>query len=89
MSSFDTQSLQQALAAGEIDKILNDDLARIFQAAVKLFAQRFQASEIDTPFANVTNVTATEVAITCTAMLEAVNIQLFELGLWQSWQGAA
>jgi hypothetical protein len=89
MSSFDIQSLQQALVAGEIDKISNDDLARIFQAAVKLFAQRFQTSEIDTPFADVTNVTATEVAITCTAMLEAVNIQLFELGLWQSWQGAA
>ena len=30
-------------------------------------------------------VTVTDVMIGCTAMLEAVNSLVFELGLWQSW----
>ena len=32
-------------------------------------------------------VTATDVMITATAMLKAVNLQLFELGMWQAWSG--
>jgi hypothetical protein len=31
--------------------------------------------------------TATEVMVTVTAMLKAVNLQLFELGMWQTWSG--
>jgi len=37
------------------------------------------------PFARNVGVTATDVMIGCTAMLEAVNSLVFELGLWQSW----
>ena len=32
-------------------------------------------------------VTATEVMGTVTAMLKAVNLQVFELGMWQAWAG--
>ena len=32
-------------------------------------------------------VTATDVMVTATAMLKAVNLQLFELGMWQAWSG--
>ena len=32
-------------------------------------------------------VTATEVMVTVTAMLKAVNLQVFELGMWQAWSG--
>ena len=31
--------------------------------------------------------TATEVMVTVTAMLKAVNLQVFELGMWQAWSG--
>ena len=30
---------------------------------------------------------ATEVMVTVTAMLKAVNLQVFELGMWQAWSG--
>ena len=33
------------------------------------------------------SVTATEVMVTVTAMLKAVNLQVFELGMWQAWSG--
>ena len=32
-------------------------------------------------------ITATEVMVTVTAMLKAVNLQVFELGMWQAWSG--
>jgi len=32
-------------------------------------------------------VTATDVMVTVSAMLKAVNVQVFELGMWQSWGG--
>ena len=31
--------------------------------------------------------TATEVMVTVTAMLKAVNLHVFELGMWQAWSG--
>ena len=31
--------------------------------------------------------TATEVMVAVTAMLKAVNVQVFELGMWQAWAG--
>jgi len=41
------------------------------------------ASEVAAAFAEAIDVT--DVMIGCTAMLEAVNSLVFELGLWQSW----
>ena len=32
-------------------------------------------------------VTATDAVVTTTAILKAVNVQLFELGMWQAWSG--
>jgi hypothetical protein len=59
--------------------------------AVQLFAARAQeyAQEGDGPlpaFAPAA-ATATEVMVTVTAMLKAVNLQVFELGMWQAWSG--
>ena len=31
--------------------------------------------------------TATDAVVTITAILKAVNVQLFELGMWQAWFG--
>jgi hypothetical protein len=56
--------------------------------AVRLYAER--ASERDEPlpaFPADAAVTATEVMMTVTAMLKAVNLQVFELGMWQAWTG--
>ena len=32
-------------------------------------------------------ITATDVMVTVSAMLKAVNLQVFELGMWQAWSG--
>jgi hypothetical protein len=38
-------------------------------------------------FPRARKVTATDAVVTITAMLKAVNVQLFELGMWQAWSG--
>ena len=54
-------------------------------ALTKLYTVRFQAGERWDPFINGRGVPVTSVMIMTTAMLQAVNIELFEMGIWQAW----
>jgi hypothetical protein len=65
------------------DAEVQDMLAK----AVRLYAER--AAERDSALAAFASdaPTATEVMVTVTAMLSAVNLQIFELGMWQAWSG--
>ena len=68
------------LSDGEIQALL----AR----AVSLYAQRAALSDTPLPaFPEGAEVTATDAVVTTTAILKAVNVQLFELGMWQAWSG--
>jgi len=63
-----------------------DDVAvqQILTAAVQLYVQKRIAEQDLEAFLENT-VTATDVSIVTTAMLEAVDLQLFELTLWHGW----
>jgi len=64
------------------------DIQAMLAKAVRLYAER--AAERDTPlppFPADATMTATEVVVTVSAMLKAVNLQVFELGMWQAWAG--
>lgn len=66
------------------DAEIQDMLAK----AVRLYAER--AAERDSALAAFpadAQITATDVMVTVTAMLKAVNLQVFELGMWQAWSG--
>ena len=54
-------------------------------ALTKLYTVRFQEGERWDPFPNGRAMPVTSVMIMTTAMLQAVNIELFELGMWQAW----
>ena len=62
------------------------DLQATLASAVRLYAARVAEREL-APFPAEAGVTATDVMIAVTAMLKAVNVQVFELGMWQSWSG--
>jgi len=66
----------------------NADIQDTLAKAVRLYAER--AAETDgalAPFPADAPMTATEVVVTVSAMLKAVNLQVFELGMWQAWSG--
>jgi len=64
------------------------DIQAMLARAVRLYAERAAESEHGLPaFPADAPMTATEVMVTVTAMLKAVNLQVFELGMWQAWSG--
>lgn len=56
-------------------------------ALTRLYAVHHQAGERHDPFINGRGMPVTSVMIMTTAMLNSVNIELFELGMWQAWSG--
>jgi hypothetical protein len=70
-----------------VERPSDADIQVMLAKAVKLSAER--AAERDGAFAAfpADAATATEVMVTVSAMLKAVNLQLFELGMWQAWSG--
>ncbi len=65
------------------DAEIQDMLAK----AVRLYAERAAERDGALPAFASDAATATEVMVTVTAMLSAVNLQIFELGMWQAWSG--
>jgi hypothetical protein len=97
MSRFDAGSLSFADLASELssrlhgaleqdalDGVPNEELGQIFASVVAVFAAKAQAGADVRPFGRNSGVTATDVVIGCTAMLDAAGLELFELGAWQA-----
>lgn len=62
-----------------------ETIQRILTLGVKLYAAKVEQEETQyAPFDQ--QVSATEVMIAVTSMLKAADVELFELGLWQSWK---
>jgi hypothetical protein len=64
------------------------DVQALLAAAVRLYAERAEAG--DEPLAAFppdADITATHAMLAVTAILKAVNVQVFELGMWQAWSG--
>ena len=56
-------------------------------ALTRMYATKFQLGERWDPFLDSNCVPATAAMIMCTAMMRQVNVEVFELGMWQSWSG--
>lgn len=76
-----------AIEAEKLDDIPDDSLGQIIGAAVRVYAAKAQSGNARRPFGRNSGVTVTDVAIACTALLEGVNLEVFELGAWQSMSG--
>ena len=61
-------------------------LQQILSAAIRLYAARADLEDV-APFGPRHVVTANDVMIATTEMLRSVNVQLFELSMWQSLCG--
>ncbi|HET7847640.1 MAG TPA: hypothetical protein VFL51_01130 [Pseudolabrys sp.] len=63
------------------------DVQAMLAKAVRLYATRAQDGDGALPAFFAGAVTATEAMVTVSAILKAVNVQIFELGMWQAWSG--
>jgi len=79
--------LEQALAEGRSDALAPQALQALMAALCKLYGANIEAGNTFPILPGTTIVTGTDVMLACGALLRAVNLQVFELGMWQSWTG--
>lgn len=79
-------ALDEKIAADAYETVDAATARKLFAALIKVYALRTEAGERDLPLElgqSTTN--ATDVMITTSALLEAGDLQVFELGMWQSY----
>ena len=74
----------EAVTQERLDDLSDAALGQAFAALVRLYAAKAQTGAKLQPFARNSTATATDVAITTMAMLDATSMELFELGLWET-----
>lgn len=70
------------------ERLSDGEIQALLARAVKLYAERVATrDEPLAAFPESADITATDAVVATTAILKAVNVQLFELGMWQAWSG--
>ena len=89
----DTLADNVCLLANQVDAILHDSetefvtdatIQKLLTAAALLYAARVESGG-DLPATTSGALNATQGMIVTSGIMKTVNIQVFELGLWQSW----
>jgi hypothetical protein len=90
----DASSLALRLAAEIEQSILSGQPAlshaaqqKLLAALCKSYSQQIQAGDASPAITATSGVSATDVMITASSLLKAADLQVFELGMWQSWTG--
>jgi len=74
----------QILKEDRLGDVPDDSLGQLFASVVRLYAAKVEEGNFPRAFARDSGITATDVMIGCTAMLQATDVKLFDLGHWQS-----
>jgi hypothetical protein len=78
--------IERSIVDGKLDMVSAEALQKLMAAACRLYTQRVEAGEqIATVPKN--SISATDVMVTASGLLKAVDLAVFELGMWQSWTG--
>ncbi len=74
---------EKALFDGETESISDETVQRLLTAGTRLFANKVEMEErYFSPYTGPEAVTATDVVMTCSDMLRAVNLSTFDLAMW-------
>ncbi len=77
--------IENALAEGDLECLQPHAQQALIGALCKLYAANAEAGNRYPVVGGRTAVTATDAMVMCGALLKAVDLQVFELGMWQSW----
>jgi hypothetical protein len=80
-------ALEQASRTGHLDDLRDADLQRLMAALVNVYCAKREAGEKFSPLAPSHDVTPTNIMVAASQLLRAGDLQVFELGMWQSWTG--
>ncbi|HEY3683918.1 MAG TPA: hypothetical protein VGL93_12795 [Streptosporangiaceae bacterium] len=94
MSSSDTAAATAAddlvaqVAALDPGELAPESVQRLMAAAVTAYGRMLDAGVGAPAFGSATDVTATDAVRAASAVLKGVNLETFELALWETWGGA-
>ena len=78
--------IEQSLVSGQ-PAVSRQAQQTLLAALCKSYSQQIQAGDPSPAVTANSGVSATDVMITASGLLKAANLQVFELGMWQSWTG--
>jgi len=78
--------LERSVADGKLGLVSAEALQKLLAAACRVYTARSEAGEQFMPVPR-NSLTATDVMVTASGLLRAVDLAVFELGMWQSWTG--
>jgi hypothetical protein len=78
--------IERSIVDGKLDLISAEALQKLVAAACRVYTQRIEAGEQFLPVPK-NSISATDVMVTASGLLRAVDLAVFELGMWQSWTG--
>ncbi|MDB5572333.1 MAG: hypothetical protein JWN93_3516 [Hyphomicrobiales bacterium] len=78
-------AIERMLETGDMGKLQPHAQQALVASLCKLYAANQEAGERYAILGGRTLVAATDVMVVCGALLKAVDLQVFELGMWQSW----
>ncbi|MGE5539038.1 MAG: hypothetical protein ACM30I_10490 [Gemmatimonas sp.] len=81
------QAIEQALKEGRLDALTPEAMQLAIAALCKLYSANVEQGAPYLPVNSRSGVTPTDVMVLASKLLRATNLQVFELGMWQSWTG--
>ena len=81
-------SLDDAVYGGQACSVPDEAMRNLMAALVKVYAAKFDEGHRPALLAVDAGVSATAVLVTTSALMKASNLEIFELGMWQSWSGS-
>lgn len=79
--------IEQSIPGGRLDLLSPEALQALIAATSRLYAANVEAGHQFPALSQRHQVMDTDIMVMTSALLRAVNLQVFELGMWQSWTG--
>ena len=81
------RDIDLATLNGTIEAISPQAMHALLAALLKAYGVNVEAGDAYPVLAGPASVSGTDVLTMCGALLKAADLQVFELGMWQSWTG--
>jgi hypothetical protein len=80
-------SIERLVGCGYGHGLPDAAMQHLFKACIQLYAQKVDAGQRVLPCGDARELGATSVMVTASGLLKSANLELFELGMWQSFSG--
>jgi hypothetical protein len=79
-------AFEQSIVDDKLDAVSVEALQKLMAAACRLYRARREAGEEFGPVPK-NSISATDVMVTASGLLQSADLAVFELGMWQNWTG--